>query len=179
MKAIIVLRPSLNLPVKARRHHLWPFFLQRQVWKILMVGSFFGKWEVGWLVVCYTIRIFRSTQPLVDLIFFQMDFFGNLKSCLIFKTTMLSEFFKVRKFLKEINMCSKKRKENIRFLRTRQFPLKFSDLYVFNMIPQNSDIPVKYAKCWNQRIQRIYLIFLKIQSTNWSNCLVININHEF
>ena len=39
VKAIIVLRPSLNLPVKARRHHLWPFFLQRQVWKILMFGS--------------------------------------------------------------------------------------------------------------------------------------------
>ena len=30
-------RPSLA--VKARRHHLWPFFLQRQVWKILMFGS--------------------------------------------------------------------------------------------------------------------------------------------
>ena len=130
VKAIIVLRPSLNLPVKARRHHLWPFFLQRQVWKILMVGSFFGKWEIGWLVVCYTIRILRPTQPLVDLIFFQTDFFGNLldfgflKSCLIFRTTTLSEPLQGQKVYKGNYLVLQKTTKNICFLRTRQFPFK-------------------------------------------------------
>ena len=74
VKAIIVLRPSLNLPVKARRHHLWPFFAKTSVENI---NGRFIFWKVrSWLVAYYTIRILRPTHPLDDLILFQTDFFG-------------------------------------------------------------------------------------------------------